>query len=192
MDPVKRYRHDASMFGKMRFSMVVSAGIQFCAVCVVMASYERLLACHSVGGAVLIRFLLPVVWLVAQFARWVVYMLFSSTFQSQWRFMVETRKLHFVTKNGINTYNRLLYGNIAMIVLLGGYDAYLLLLSDDLPQQLFCETGHRQTHWTLVLAFAFLFGFHAIEAQCLIKDLRFEERLIEKCFNAHAIKTEEV
>ena len=106
--------------------------------------------------------------------------------------MTETHKLHFVTKSGINTYKLLLYGNIAMIVLLGGYDAYLLLLSDELPQQLFCETGHRQTHWTLVTALAFLVGFHAIEAQCLSKDLRFEEGLIAKCFNAHAAKTEEV
>ncbi|MBB18726.1 MAG: hypothetical protein CMP20_04560 [Rickettsiales bacterium] len=192
MDPVKQYRRDASMFGKMRFPMVVSAGIQLCAVCVVMASYERLLACHSVGGAVLIRYVLPVVWLVVQFGRWVVFMLFSSTFDSSWRFMMETHKLHFVTKSGINTYKLLLYGNIAMIVLLGGYDAYLLLLSDEIPQQLFCETGHRQTHWTLVLALAFLIGFHAVEAQCLSKDLRFEERLIEKWFNASAVKTEEV
>ena len=192
MDPVKRYRHESSMFGKMRFPMFMSASIQLCAVCVVMASYERLLACHSIGGAVLVRYVLPVFWLMIQFGRWVVFMLFSSTFDSDWRFMVETHKLHFVTKNGINTYKLLLYGNIAMIVLLGGYDAYLLLLSDELPQQLFCETGHHQTHWTLVAALAFLIGFHVIEAQCLSEDLRFEEGLIAKCFNARAVKSEEV
>ena len=181
---VREYRRNASVFGKMRFQMVVSAGVQLAAVCVVMACYERLLACHPLGGAVLIRYMLPVVWLFVQFVRWAIYMLFSSTHDSEWRFMHQTARLLFATKSGINTYKLLLYVNLAMIVLLGGYDAYLLFVSDDLPEMLFCERDHHQTHWTLVSGLAFLIGFHALEARCLVQDLDFEQMLIAKTCNA--------
>ena len=126
----------------------------------------------------MIRYVLPVVWMMAQFARWVIYLLGSSTFESEWRFVLRRDSTNFVTKSPINLYKLLLYSNVAMVVLLGGYDGYLLLMSEHLPIGLFCETDHWQTHWTLVGAVAVRIASHMLEAQCCADDLCYERELI--------------
>lgn len=187
---VREYREKSQDYGGMRFPMVVSAAFQLGAVLVVMSCYERLLACHPLRGAILIRYILPTIWMIAQFVRWVLYLLGSSTFESEWRFVFDrsdsgmTTVHDFVTKTQINMYKVLLYTNMGMVVLLGSYDTYLLLLSDQLPDGLFCESDHWQTHWTFVLGIMVLALSHLLEARCYTHDLDYERRLITKYFNS--------